>query len=43
MELLVLAAYLMMAMFVFSTLVTFVELMGNSGQGIPDAVIGNLK
>ena len=39
-ELLVLATYLVMAMFLFATLVTFVELFGNSRHGIPDSMIG---
>lgn len=39
-ELIVLLTYLLMAMFFFSTVVTFAELMNETGKGIPDVPIG---
>ena len=39
-ELALLVLYLLLAMFLFSTLISFVELSGESGTGIPDVLHG---
>lgn len=41
-ELLILMSYLVMAMLLFSTLITFVELSAHVDTGIPDSLVGKI-